>query len=389
MSERGFFEQNEIDKYYPNALMIQPMGIWQIPNNKKNMTEDILAEKQNEYFAEVKKDGNWYAISITKDEVYLFSRTISKKTNLLVEKGKNIPHITETFKKLPAGTYIEGEIYYPNENSDLVRTIMGCDADKALKRQKGLDKKYNEQINNFEGKERKIYFYIHNILYFDNESYLNKTNLERYNKLAEIYYEYLSENKYIHLAEIYMPNEWNFFKKAEELIDKGEEGLVLKKINGKYYPDFKKAWETIKLKRENSVDVFCIGFEEPTIYYEGDLIESWQYWIKKDTDEMAQGNYYGNNEYLPITKNYFMNWIGAVEFGVYGEQGEIISLGTVSSGLTDSLKEEIKKNPEEFYMKPILLECMEIYHGNSIRSPRLIKFREDINPEDCTLEKIK
>lgn len=79
MSERGFFEQEEINKYYPEAIMIQPMGIWQIPNSKKNMTEDILAEKQNEYFAELKKDGNWYAISITKNEVYLFSRTISKK----------------------------------------------------------------------------------------------------------------------------------------------------------------------------------------------------------------------------------------------------------------------------------------------------------------------
>lgn len=318
-----------------------------------------------------------------------FQELLVKKTNLLVEKGKNVPHILETFKNLPSGTYIEGEIYYPDGNSDLIRTIMGCEADKAIKRQNGLDKKYNEQINNLEGKERKVCFYIHNILYFDNESYIEKTNLERYNKLVEIYYSYLSENKYIHLAEIYMPNEWNFFKKAEELINKGEEGLVLKKINGKYYPDFKKAWETIKLKRENSVDVFSISFEEPTIYYEGDSIETWQYWIKKDTNEKAQGNYYGNNSYLPITKNYFMGWIGAIEFGVCGDKGEIISLGTVSSGLTDSLKEEIKNNPEDFLLKPMLIECMEIYHGVSIRSPRFIKFRDDINVKDCTLEKLK
>ena len=99
MIPRGYFEQEKIDRLYPNALMIEPMGIWRIPNSKKQNTEEILLEKHNEYFAEIKKDGNWYAVSITKDNVYLFARTISKKTGLLVEKSENVPNLKEAFSK--------------------------------------------------------------------------------------------------------------------------------------------------------------------------------------------------------------------------------------------------------------------------------------------------
>ena len=165
MSKRGYFEQSKIDELYPNAIMIQPMGIWQIPNSKKQNTEDILSEKHNKYFAEIKKDGNWYAISVTKDNVYLFARTISKKTGLLVEKSENVPHLKEAFSKLPAGTYIEGEIYYPNGNSDLVRTIMGCKADKAINRQKCLDKDYNNEYKLSENDDNYIHYYIQNDVY--------------------------------------------------------------------------------------------------------------------------------------------------------------------------------------------------------------------------------
>lgn len=389
IERRGFFNQEEVNKLYPNAVMVQPMGIWQIPNGKKYMARDIITEKQNDYFAEIKKDGNWYAASVTEDNVYIFARTISKKTGLLVEKSGNVPHLTETLKKLPAGSYIEGEIYLPNGNSDLVRTIMGCNAEKAIARQNGKDKKYNESIGNINGEEIKVHYYIHNIVFFEDEDLTSMTNLGRYKKVKEIYDDILCENPYIDLADIIMPDECNFYDKAEELISKGEEGLVLKKKDGMYYPDQKKAWETIKLKRENSVDVVCIGFDKPTFVYEGDNIENWTMWVDKDTYVKKQGNYYGNSNCIPVTKNYFNDWIGAIRFGAYGEDGEMIDLGSVSSGLTDELKENIKQNPNNYLFMPMLVECMEIYHGTSIRSPRLIKFRDDINAKDCTIEKIK
>lgn len=386
---RGYFNRDLVLEYYPRGTtMIQPMGIWQIPNSKKHKAREIITEKQNDYFAEIKKDGNWYAVSVTTQGVFLFARTVSKKTGLLVEKGQNVPHIIESFKKLPAGTYIEGELYYPNGNSDLVRTIMGCNADKAIARQNGEDLKYNATVGNFNNEPRLVHYYIHNIIRYGLESLIEKTNLERYNFLKEIYEKELKDNPYIELADIIMPDECNFFDKANELIDKGEEGLVLKKINGLYYPDQKKAWETIKIKREDSIDAICLGFEEPTKYYEGDCPESWQYWININDGSKVQGNYHNIPAYVPITKNYYYGWIGAITFGVYGEQGEIINLGSVSSGLTDDIKQEIKNNFNSFIMQPILLECMEIYHGTSIRSPRFIKFRDDINIQDCTINKL-
>lgn len=390
---RGYFPEEKVNELYPNALMIQPMGIWQIPNNKKDKTKEILDEIQNDYFAQVKKDGNWYAISITEDKIYLFARTISKKTGLLVEKSDNIPHIIEGFKELPAGTYIEGEIYYPNGNSDLVRTIMGCNAEKAIKRQEGYDEKYNKMVET-KLDDKRIHFYIHNIVYYNHEDLSQKTNLERYELLKKIYNS-LIDNQYIHLAEIYLPNEFNFYDLASKLIEEGEEGLVLKRIEGLYYPDQKKAWETIKLKKHDQLDVFCLGFTEPTMLYEGKCIETWKYWINKEETLKTYGECYKdkNNQLIPVTQDYYEGWIGAIKFGVYGEQGEIIQLGTVSSGLSDELKYEIKlnleKDPNYYYLKPFSIECMEVYHDDSIRSPRFIKFREDLNEKDCTLAKIK
>lgn len=391
MNKRGYFEQSSINELYPNAIMVQPMGIWQIPNAKKHLTEDILKEKHNKYFAEEKKDGNWYAMSITNDDVYLFARTISKKTGLLVEKSDNVPHLKEAFSKLPAGTYIEGEIYYPNGNSDLVRTIMGCNSDKAIKRQKCLDAKYNEEYNLKKGDDNFIHYYIHNILFYNGEDLTNKTNLERWNILEEIYNSYFKDNQYIELANIYMPSEYyDFFALASEKIEKGEEGLVLKLIDGVYYPDQKKAWETIKIKREDNVDVICLGFEEPTKLYEGECIDNWNFWLNEKTNSMAKGVFYGVEGYIPITKNYYHNWSSAIKIGVYDEKtGNLIDLGTVSSGLTEELKQKIKEKPEDYLMKPVALECMEIYHGTSLRSPRLIKFRDDINIKDCTLQKLQ
>lgn len=390
MIKRGYFEQSLVNELYPNAIMIQPMGIWQIPNSKKHLTEDILKEKHNKYFAEEKKDGNWYAISITDDNIYLFARTISKKTGLLVEKGDNVPHLKEAFSKLPSGTYIEGEIYYPHGNSDLVRTIMGCNSDKAVKRQKCLDIKYNEEHNLKKEDDNFIHYYIHNILFYNGEDLTNRTNLERWNILEEIYNSYFKDNQYIELANIYMPSEYyDFFALASEKIEQGEEGLVLKLIDGIYFPDQKKAWETIKLKREDNVDVICLGFEEPTKFYDGDCINNWNFWLNEKDNCVAKGNFYGIENYVPITKNYYYNWSSAIKIGVYDEKtNELVDLGTVSSGLTEELKQKIKEKPEDYLMKPVALECMEIYHGTSLRSPRLIKFRDDINIKECTLQKL-
>lgn len=372
--ERGYFPREKVDSLYPNALMIQPMGIWQIPLSKKHMTKEILAEKQGDYFAEIKKDGNWYAISTTEDAVYLFSRTISKKTGLLVEKSECVPHLVEAAKKLPPYTYIEGEIYYPHGNSDLVRTIMGCKGPKAIERQK---------------EQGKIHFYIHNIVFYDNEDLTSKTNYERYDFLTKVYADHFADCEYVELAEIFTPEDYNFYNLAEEVINKGEEGLVLKRKDGKYLPDTKKAWETIKLKREDAIDAFVIGFEPPTMLYEGDNLETWGYWIRQEDEMRMQGCYHNEKGYLPVTKNYYYCWIGAIRIGVYDDDGNIVDLGTVSSGLTDEIKESIKNTPEDFLMKPALIECMEIYHGTSIRSPRLINFRDDINAKDCTLAKLK
>ena len=90
-------------------LCIEPMKINKIPEGKEGSFPAICAS--GEYFAQLKKDGYWYQYEKTDEGAYLWSRTVSKVTGTLAEKGANVPHIMSALDVLPAGTIIIGEIY--------------------------------------------------------------------------------------------------------------------------------------------------------------------------------------------------------------------------------------------------------------------------------------
>ncbi|KFZ25971.1 MAG: hypothetical protein KQ78_01927 [Candidatus Izimaplasma bacterium HR2] len=96
-----------------------------------------------------------------------------------------------------------------------------------------------------------------------------------------------------------------------------------------------------------------------------------------------------------------MDWIGSIEIGAYNENGELISIGTVSSGLTEALLKEIKEDSNKFIGKPLVIGAMEtgVKEGKySLRHPYINSkagccygFRldsQDIDSKDCLLSKI-
>ena len=368
-----YFDREKINTYYPEAKMIPAMKVWKLPDNKEHMFPEMCSN--GKYFAEIKKDGYWYELEKTSKGVYLFSRNKSKTNGLLTEKSANVPHLSVLFTEssLPINTVLIGEIYYPGKTSKDVTTVMGCLADEAVRRQE--DKGF-------------IHYYLHDIIYYDGISLLKVGAWDRYRILKAVCEKHnLLSNPYVELAEAVTEGIEQFSVQA---LASGEEGVVLKEKNTAYYPDKRPAWSTIKRKKMDYVDAICIGFCPATKYYEGKEIETWEYWEIKDSGETVHDpngfKHYMNGIYEPITKGYYFGWKTSMEVGVC-KDGKVIKVGTVSSGLTDELKQDFRDNPNKYLNEVVELQCMEKdSKEGTLRHPFFKKFRQDKNSEDCTWE---
>jgi len=370
------FSKELIEKYAPGADCVEPMGIWKLPKGKENMFTQLA--ESGDYFAEVKKDGYWYQYEKTTDgQVYLFSRSVSKTTGILTEKSENVPHIIEALQAVPNGTTIIGEIYYPGKESKDVTRIMGCLADKAIQRQE---------------EEGYIHFYIHDMIKYKNVDFKNVGASERYDALKVMYNDQaLYEYPYIELANAYYEN---IPEKVIDVLDQGEEGMVLKRKTSPYTPGKRPAWATLKIKKVDYLDAVCLGFCDATKEYTGKDLDNWNFNTSVD-DNRLQGSYktlceeYDKDNVIPVTKGYYYGWKTAIRVGAYTDEGELIEIGTVASGLTDELREDFAQNPDKYLNKVVKIQCMELdKQALSLRHPFFKGFRDDKDPEQCLISDI-
>ena len=347
----NYFDKQKIEEYYPGAYMIPPMLAWKLPKNKQDLRQKVFSN--GDYFAELKIDGSCYILEHTiNGNIYMFSRTVSTKNGLLVEKSDRVPHLVEFFKRvLPRGTVVALELYVEGGKSKDVTSITGCLPAKAIQRQ-----------------EEKGYLkaYVHDVLIHKNQIIINKPAIDRVSLVYELLINNLIENIVVPSV---VTEDINSF--LENLWKQGSEGIILKKQLGAYYPGKRPAWEWIKFKIEDTYDVIAISFNPPTKDYTGKEIEKWQYW---------EGD-------SPVTKPYAKGWIGSINMGVY-KDNEIIPIGSVASGLNDEILEKIKQNPDNFLLKPIEVKAMETTADIKLREPKFIKFRSDINIKECNFNKI-
>lgn len=374
------FDKEKIAKLYPGAenMMFSPMKYYAASEEKIE-----AACKTNDWFGEKKIDGALYLATLTKKGNYLFSRTPSKKTGLLVDKSENVPHIMNVLSVLPTGTVLLGEIYYPNGTSKDVTSIMGCLPAKAKERQMG-DYGY-------------ISYYVHDILWYNGVDLIKgrATNLERYCILKEIWNKFHLEHPNIHLAQIFFDD---FKGYAARIISEGGEGIVMKLKTGLYEPN-KRPQTNLKVKASDTLDVICLGGIDPTQEYNGKDIESWEYWEERleatSKNEFnwskCKGYYYENylnnpHIYRPITKAYYYGWKTAIRIGLYNSKGEIEEIGTVSSGLTDELRMDLSENPSKYEGKVVAIQAMSRdKKEHTLRHPFIVRFRDDKSVTDCTI----
>ena len=371
------FGEMEAMKYWA------PPSSWTDEKKRENAHSRIYsgdwygAEKKDGYFAKLIKDEDGNII------LYSRSRGVNGK---FADKHEWVPHLNKFFEELPNGTCFLGELYFPSKpGSRNVTTIMGCLKEKAVERQT---------------KGERLHFYVFDCLAWDGESWLNEPAYIRFgvpNQFDQKAFEYVSYARYHSGKELWVM--------LQEILARGDEGIVITHKDGKYEPGKRPSKTTLKIKKElkQTIDCFFTGVgSAPTKEYTGKEIETWTYWENARTGQKMEGEYYADYaagaSIVPVTKGYFNGWCGSLEIGVFRhkvgskckingtvyEDTEVFPIGWLS-GLT----EEMKANPKKYAFQPIEVTAMEYdSFSHTLRHGKMVGWRKDLTLKDCTLEKI-
>lgn len=342
----------------------------------------IKALDGGNYIASIKKDGEWERFVKTEDgELYLQGRGISTVTGTHLNKIDHVEHLKDSFNQMPNGSVVLGELYYQEGDSTDVSSILRCKPPKANARQRE-DYGY-------------LRFYIYDVLAWDGEDYSEKPFDTRWFALSLLSlkdYPYIDFAEFKHIDDYAMAKEF-----LTEAFENEEEGLVCVRKDKPYMPGKRQAWSSIKMKRESKeMDVVITNVLPPTIAYAGEHIDNWPYWAQSRANGFAklplglqtESSREANPDMIAVSKNFYYDMYSAVEVSAYDNDGNLVFLTRVGSGLNEKNKKAMGKNPASFIGKPAVVTCMEITKDGSLRQPRFIKFRTDIDAEDCTLDKI-
>ena len=336
----------------------EPMLVGKAPKDYKDKF------KNEKIIGTIKKDGYWSQLIKDDNEVHLYSRSISKKTGFYSDNIEKVPHLKEWAEEnLPNGTAIIGEIYYPGGSSKNVTSVMGALPEKAIERQ-----------NNEYGK---IHFYMHDILAYAGVDFVESEipYSKRYSNLCE----YIDINTPLiqetEIAKCYDNSYLDLELEVNKAFAAGEEGMVFRTENGLYVPGKRQPKVMFKIKEHmDNIDFVITEVLPPEYLYTGKEAGTWPY---KD----AEGNL--------ITKAAYNNWAGAFRLGAYDSNGNLVSTGRVSSGVTDWMKELAGKEPEKFVGQTVEVNCMSLDKKNyTFRHPYLVRLRPDKNSKECRLEEI-
>jgi len=341
-------------------------------SNPEAVEERFISD---EWIAEEKIDGARYLCYITKEGNRFFSRRISVKDGLPVEKTGNIPHLAgtptkdfvqvvpdkdvkrikglfsnlknfqvvlpESFKEEMAaldGTILDGEILPASGRFLDTTKIMGSLPLEAIEKQKKMGA---------------MVYHVFDILFYKGKDLTSLPLEERLTYLGRI----PSNDYLIPVKQIWGEGEKR--KLYADIISRGGEGIILKHLKAPYRVGVRSKDTWMKVKRSRSFDVVVVGFEEPkqfSINVKGETVEN---------------------------KHYTRKQIAAIKFGAY-KDGKLEEVGQCS-GIDDTMREEISRNKSKYLGKVMVVEGQE-FLKNAIRFPRFIQFRDDKNPADCKYE---
>ena len=368
------FYQLEAMKYF------SPSTSWSPEKKKENAMQKIFS---GEWWGAQKRDGIFVMCGRNQDgDIFLRPRAKNTKGEF-VNKVDWVPQIHTFLAAIDPGTVFLGELYLPrDEQAKSTSSIMNSLQPRAVKKQ--------------QKEEDKLHLYIFDILANKGKSLLDAPALKRFttlHKMSFLHAEYIEWAKYCNGQDL-----WNML---QQLLADGYEGVVITHQDAPYQPGKRSNKVSLKIKKElqDTVDCIMIGANAPTREYAGKEIEAWEYWFNTRTNEKMLGSEYFAthhesiyNLYVeggliePVTKNWFYGWAGSWKLGAY-KDGKLIQIGSLS-GLTD----EMKENWKNYVGKVCEVSAMETSEnqegGRGLRHPKLIAIRDDIDPKECTYERI-
>jgi len=342
-----------VTSHIPNSAaveaLVSKLAVMKPSTVKENNTKQLIKLDalldSSEYVAEDKIDGCHYLMVACR----FFSSDH-------VEKTDNFPHLRDFFIKLGMPNLIlDGEIHYPGKTSQFATRVTGADPSTAIEfqRQHGL-----------------IHYTVWDMLRTPKGTWLINEPLHKRRKLLEYFYEHYVKGTeiepYLYLTKWVVDNKRRF--KDEELAA-GREGIVLKRLDSLYVMGKRPAWIWIKIKQKDTADLFITGFEPPKVEYTGDNYETWPYWKEV------------NGVVVPVTKYYYMGWIGALELSAY--VNDKVTKICTCAGINEELRKDISENPEKYLNKVVKISYMEKTEAGFPRHPRFEGFHESKTPEEC------
>ena len=350
-----------IEKFYT----MTPMKYYQPLDYKNQKALDMLANKDHNYIATRKNDGEWCRLIIDADgNVKAQSRSISTVTGEYGDKTALIPHIVQEFSHYPRETVLIGELCFADitKTSRDVGAILRCKANKAIQRQK------NEPL----------IFKTFDCLAFAGMDLMKCPYWERFANARDAIGD---GGNYITMTDIVEFDDFEEFLQA--ILAEGGEGIVIHKKDSLYKPGARTAWDSLKVKKiVEELELPIVRFLEPNRSYMGEDADSWKYWMGTYTDtgktvfiDHAPGNIdmEHNLKWEPVTKPFWMGWKNGV---VVDNNGTEVR---VTSGLTDEDREWLS-TPEAEALKNGLVAtvtAMEITEDGSLRHPRLVRIRTE------------
>lgn len=369
----NFFEL-EAEKYFA------PPSSWSQEKKEEWARTRIFS---GEWYGAQKRDGAFFMFLKDEDgNMFLRPRARNVKKEFM-DKIDWVPHLHEFFESLPNEICLLGEIYLPsNEQAKSTTSIMNCLVNKAIKRQE----------------KEPLHYYIFDILAYRGESMLNmqaKTRFFTLDALREMY-----EDSNVEWAHYVSGKE--LWATIQNLLADGYEGVVITRGESHYLPGKRTNKDTLKIKKElqDTLDCIIIGANPPTKFSGTKEAETWKWWFDESINKKILASEYleknhksiyefytkGGTVY-PVTKAWFYGWAGSLKLGLYNKD-KLIHIGDLSG-----IDEEVRQNWKEYLGKVAEISCMEISedkNGNKgFRHPRLISWRTDKDPRDCTIDQLK
>ena len=209
-------------------------------------------------------------------------------------------------------------------------------------------------------KEIPVQVNLFDLLYFDGESYINEPFSRRWNDLKKI----ISESKSFKIAEHLETKNFaeadKFYKKS---LAAGQEGVIVKNMDAPYQPG-KRVGYWIKIKEIlDPLDLVVVGAEwgegRKAKWFSSVILAARDKGKLVSTGRMASG--FTEEQLAELTKT--------LKPLIISEEGKVVAVKP--QVVLEIGYEEIQKSPK-------------YESGYALRFPRLLNFRSDKSPEDCT-----